>query len=196
MQSLRPGFADPVRAAQSSFRAILDALSCPGTIQTLPAQLEPPPPFTPGLAAIALTLADAETPLWLDETLRAAPGTADWLRFHTGAPLVDDPGAAAFALVADSFHWPPFALFAQGTDDYPDRSTTIVLAVAALAAGEGLTLRGPGIRERAQLSIHPMPCDLAARLRDNRALFPRGVDLILAAPGAVAALPRSVEADS
>jgi alpha-D-ribose 1-methylphosphonate 5-triphosphate synthase subunit PhnH len=32
---------------------------------------------------------------------------------------------------------------------------------------------------------------MRARLRDNRVLFPRGIDLIFAAPGSVAALPRS-----
>jgi alpha-D-ribose 1-methylphosphonate 5-triphosphate synthase subunit PhnH len=38
----------------------------------------------------------------------------------------------------------------------------------------------------------PLPLDLGERLLANRALFPRGVDLILVAPGAVVALPRSV----
>jgi alpha-D-ribose 1-methylphosphonate 5-triphosphate synthase subunit PhnH len=36
-----------------------------------------------------------------------------------------------------------------------------------------------------------MPQHFAAQWRANRAAFPRGVDLILAAPDGVAALPRS-----
>jgi alpha-D-ribose 1-methylphosphonate 5-triphosphate synthase subunit PhnH len=41
-------------------------------------------------------------------------------------------------------------------------------------------------------SAQPLPPDFQARLAANRALFPRGVDLILVSPDAVAALPRSV----
>ena len=72
------------------------------------------------------------------------------------------------------------------------RSTTIVLQVETLRHGPPLVLTGPGIRERAILHAAPLPDDMAARLADNRALFPRGVDLILVGPDEVAALPRSV----
>jgi alpha-D-ribose 1-methylphosphonate 5-triphosphate synthase subunit PhnH len=37
-----------------------------------------------------------------------------------------------------------------------------------------------------------LPPDFPARLAANHALFPRGVDVILVSPTAVAALPRSV----
>jgi alpha-D-ribose 1-methylphosphonate 5-triphosphate synthase subunit PhnH len=37
-----------------------------------------------------------------------------------------------------------------------------------------------------------LPADLHDRLVANRALFPRGVDLILVSANSVAALPRSV----
>jgi alpha-D-ribose 1-methylphosphonate 5-triphosphate synthase subunit PhnH len=35
------------------------------------------------MAALALALCDADTPLWHD----GGAAVADWLRFHTGAPL-------------------------------------------------------------------------------------------------------------
>ena len=53
----------------------------------------------------------------------------EWLAFHTGAPLTTDIGEAAFALVTDATQCRGSTRFAQGTDEYPDRSTTIVLAV-------------------------------------------------------------------
>ena len=68
-----------------------------------------------------------------------------------------------------------------------------MLAVESLSAGRqgGLTLEGPGVPGRARLSAAPLPPDFGERLASNRAAFPLGVDHLLAAPGAVAGLPRS-----
>ena len=63
----RPGFADPVADAQSCFRAVLDATSRPGTVKAAGTGLRPPVPLDPATAAVLLTLADADTPLGLDE---------------------------------------------------------------------------------------------------------------------------------
>ncbi|MCF4127699.1 phosphonate C-P lyase system protein PhnH [Methylobacterium sp. SyP6R] len=187
---LARGFADPVHDAQGVFRAVMDALARPGTIQPLATDLTPPAPLTPDLAAIALALGDADAPLWLDAGLARNPAVAEFLRFHTGAPITRDPAEAAFALIADAAACPDFASFAQGTPAYPDRSATLVLAVTDLS-NDGWRLDGPGIRGSARLSASPLPADILPRLARNHAGFPQGVDLILAAPGLVAALPRS-----
>lgn len=191
--ALAKGFDDPVFASQRVFRAVMEALARPGTIQPLAVDLRPPALLTPELAAVALALADHEAPLWLDAPLAGAPAVADYLRFHTGAAIVPEPAAAAFALVADPVRLPAFGAFALGTPDYPDRSTTLVLAVETLSDAGGFLLRGPGIADRATLHAAPLPGGIEASLRANRALFPRGVDLILVAPGRVAGLPRSTE---
>ncbi|MGE8129865.1 phosphonate C-P lyase system protein PhnH [Methylobacterium sp. NPDC080182] len=188
---LAPGFADPVHDAQDTFRAVMDALARPGRVRPLTPDLAPPAPLTPELAAVALTLTDADTPVWLDPALAAAPEVAEYLRFHTGAPLTGDPAAAAFALVSDPARCPPLSRFAPGTPAYPDTATTLVLALDALAEGEGLCLSGPGIRGTAGIAPAPLPDGFAAQLAENRAGFPLGVDLILTAPGRVAGLPRS-----
>ncbi|MBK3398303.1 MULTISPECIES: phosphonate C-P lyase system protein PhnH [Methylobacterium] len=188
---LARGFADPVHNAQRVFRAVMDALARPGTIQALATGLAPPAPLTPELAAVALALADADAPLWLDAGLAESPAVAEFLRFHTGARITDDPAEAAFALVSDAAACPTFDAFAQGTPAYPDRSATLVLAVSDLSDREGWHLDGPGIRDSARLAASPLPADMPARLARNHAGFPQGIDLILAAPGRVAALPRS-----
>ncbi|MFC6789830.1 phosphonate C-P lyase system protein PhnH [Methylobacterium komagatae] len=188
---LRPGFTDPVHEAQGIFRAVLDALARPGTIQSIAAELDPPAPLTPELAAVALALTDGDTPVWFDPALAAAPDVAAYLRFHTGAPLTDDPARAAFALVREAGRCPPLAEFAQGTPAYPDTSTTLVLAFDAIEAGPGLRLAGPGIRGTADLAISPLPPSWPQDLRANHDGFPLGVDLILTAPGRLAGLPRS-----
>lgn len=188
---LARGFADPVHDAQGVFRAVMDALARPGTIRALATGLEPPAPLTLELAGIALALADADAALWLDEGLVRNPAVAEFLRFHTGARIVEDPAEAAFALISDPAACPEFGVFAQGTPAYPDRSATLVLAVSDLSDREGWRLDGPGIRESARLAASPLPADSLGRLARNHAGFPQGVDLILAAPGRLAALPRS-----
>jgi alpha-D-ribose 1-methylphosphonate 5-triphosphate synthase subunit PhnH len=187
---LASAFADPVHASQRTFRAIMDALARPGTITTVAAAIAPSTPLKPAAAAIALTLLDYETPVWLDPALAAAE-VADWLRFHTGAPITADPGEAAFAFVANSAEAPSFDAFALGSMDYPDRSTTLVLQVETFAAGESLSLSGPGIAGTQTFRAEPLPRRFREQLISNRAAFPRGVDVILAADHAITALPRS-----
>ncbi|MCK0196641.1 phosphonate C-P lyase system protein PhnH [Ancylobacter sp. 6x-1] len=190
-----PGFADPVFGAQAVFRAVMNALARPGRPAALVAGFTPPVPLTPEAAAVVLALCDHETPIWLDAPLAAVPEVAAFLRFHTGAPVVTDPAAARFALIADPMGMPDLAAFPTGTPDYPDASATLVLQVSGLAdAGTdavSLHLEGPGVKGAERIAAGPLPADLARRLAANRRLFPRGVDLILAAPGAVVGLPRS-----
>lgn len=189
--ALSPGFKDAAHDAQRVFRVLMDALARPTTVQPLALDLAPPAPLTPELASIALALADGDAPLWLDETLAAEPAVAQWLRFHTGAAVVTDPADAAFALVRDPRKVPPLDAFALGTEEFPDRSTTIVLVVDSLEGGTRLRVEGPGLPGPGTLSPTPLPDGFTETLRDNRALFPRGVDFLFAAPGALAALPRS-----
>jgi alpha-D-ribose 1-methylphosphonate 5-triphosphate synthase subunit PhnH len=55
-----------------------------------------------------------------------------------------------------------------------------------------MVLRGPGIAGTRRLAASPLPADFLDQLADNRARFPRGVDVLLAAPDAIAGLPRSL----
>jgi alpha-D-ribose 1-methylphosphonate 5-triphosphate synthase subunit PhnH len=184
-------FADPVHASQSTFRAVMEALARPGTVVPIPAIVWAPP-LHPAAAAVALTLLDYETPVWLDHSLACAPGLTDWFRFHTGAPMTPDPDRAAFAFVDDAAHAPPLHEFSLGTMEYPDRSTTLVLQVESFATGERFTLSGPGIAGTQGFTVDPLPSDFRAQLIANRESFPCGVDVILVTDDAIAALPRSV----
>ncbi len=189
--ALTRGFRDPVFDAGRAFRAVMNALARPGTVESLGADLDPPAGLDPGLAAVALALADHETPLWLDETLRPRPAFGAYLRFHTGAPVVADPKDAAFALIADAEACPAFERFAQGTLEYPDRSATLILSVPTLTGSAGPLLAGPGIESTIRLPAEPLPSGFADRWRANRGLSPRGVDLLFVCGGAVVGLPRS-----
>jgi alpha-D-ribose 1-methylphosphonate 5-triphosphate synthase subunit PhnH len=192
MSVIAPAFADPVLASQAVFRTVMQAVARPAAIMRIASEVAAPVPLSPAAAAIALTLLDYETPVWLDAALAQTSDIADWISFHTGAPRTDDPQQAAFAFVAAPELAPGFDHFALGSDEYPDRSTTMVLQVKQLIAGEGISFAGPGIAKTQALRASPLPSDFQPRLIANRNLFPRGVDLILATDHEIAALPRSL----
>lgn len=186
-----PGFADPVFDAQRLFRAALEALSRPGTVQHLPILVTPPAPLTPWAGALALTLCDLDTPVWLDPVLDQ-PMVRAWLRFHAGCPLVEEPATAAFALVGGAAHLDDLSTFDIGPEEDPDRSTTVIAQVADLDAGaDGPPLRGPGIPGTVRVRATGLASGFWAAWRENGALYPQGVDVFLAAPDRLVGLPRS-----
>ena len=187
--AIEGGFADPVIAGQRAFKAVMDALSRPGTLQRLPNEAAPPAPLPQGLAEVALTLCDHDSPVWLDAGLVSENAVSDWLRFHTGATLVNSVTEADFAFVVGAL--PPLSSFALGSDEYPDRSTTIVLSLPSLTTGPALTLRGPGIKETATINPAGLPGDFLTQWGENREQFPRGIDLLLVGPEGVIGLPRT-----
>ncbi len=185
------GFEDPVHGAQAAFRRIMSAMAQPGTIAELTPPLDAPVGLGPAMTAVALTLCDFETPLWLDESLCASGPVVEYFRLHTGARMGAATGEAAFALVSSWRHLPDLASFAQGTLEFPDASTTVVLEVEQLEPSAGWHLTGPGIATRSRLLAEPSPPSFEAAMHANRQLYPRGVDLILCCGNRLAALPRS-----
>jgi alpha-D-ribose 1-methylphosphonate 5-triphosphate synthase subunit PhnH len=186
---------DPAIVSQAAFRAVMDAMSRPGEVRPLLTTIRPPAPLKPAAAAVVCALMDFETPVWLDEPHAAIPELVTWMRFETGAPVVADPDRATFAIVADPLAMPNFSAFALGSHDYPDRSATLLVQVERFGAGAPMRLSGPGLACPRGLSATPLPADFVDRLRINRALFPRGVDIILASDDAIAALPRSIRVE-
>ena len=189
--ALAPGFADPPLEAQGVFRLVLDAMARPGRIATLAEDLPTPPaPLDDAAFALALTLVDFETPLWLDAKL-AAPDVIENLRFHCSCPIVEQPAAATFALFGDATRMPALSTFSLGNPNYPDRAATLIVQVDGLAEGEGWTLTGPGIREEARLRVLGLPGDFAEQVHANLLGFPNGVDLIFSHGRRLACLPRT-----
>jgi alpha-D-ribose 1-methylphosphonate 5-triphosphate synthase subunit PhnH len=184
-------FVDAVGAAQGHFRRLLEAMAEPGRVVTLGAEIaRPPPPLAPATFALALSLVDLETPLWLDQALRC-PDVLETLRFHCGAPIVEATQRAAFALAADASGLPPLDAFAPGTAEYPDRSTTLIVQVGALGQGRSVRLSGPGIEGvRGLMADGPAP-GFWQQVRANHARFPEGIDIVLVEGVRIAALPRS-----
>jgi alpha-D-ribose 1-methylphosphonate 5-triphosphate synthase subunit PhnH len=188
---LPAGFADKVLSAQSTFRSVMDAMARPGSIQRIAVATGAPSPLMRGAAAIALTLFDHDTPVWLDAAMSETADVTKWLKFHTGAPVIADSAICSFALIGDPRALPALDRFAFGSNEYPDRSTTLILQVGSLTEGSHFELRGPGIDGSAVLRATIEPADLFERLGINAALFPRGIDVVLVADDAIVAIPRT-----
>src|SRR5260370_30135874 len=143
-----------------------------------------------GPAAIALTLFDHDTPIWLDTRMSQTPAVAKWLKFHTGAPVITDSSIASFALIGDAPGLPALERFAFGSNEYPDRCTTLILQVESLTQGPAIELRGPGIDGVTVLQAAIQPTDLFERLAINQALFPRGIAAMLVHDAPIVPHPR------
>ena len=195
-QSLpQPGFADAVFDSQACFRAVLDALARPGRIRAMTVPLTAPAPLSPAATALALTLFDHDTPVWLD----AGAGAGDvpgFLAFHCGCPLVDETERATFAVISTPAAMPPLHGFAIGEDRYPETSATLVIEVPSLAGGPMVSLSGPGIATTARIAPGGLPERFWTQMAENRALFPLGVDVILTAGEQVLGLPRTVKVEA
>jgi alpha-D-ribose 1-methylphosphonate 5-triphosphate synthase subunit PhnH len=188
---LPAGFADKVLSAQSTFRSVMDAMARPGTVQRIVAAIGAPAAMMRGTAAIALTLFDHDTPLWLDPQISGTSDVTKWLKFHTGAPVIADSSVCSFALIGEARALPGLDRFALGSNEYPDRSTTLILQIESLTQGPALELRGPGIDGTAVLRAAIQPADLFARLEINQTLFPRGIDVVLVHDDTIVAIPRT-----
>lgn len=185
-EALLGGFADAPTQSARSFRAVLEAISRPGRIETV-AGAVPPAPLSVAAGVLVLTLCDPTTPVHLAGAHDCAV-LRDWITFHTGAPLVGAE-AAHFAIGT----WEalsPVNRFAIGLPDYPDRSATLIVEMPALSP-EGARLSGPGINGIAHLSLPETAAFVA-----NRAQFPLGFDTYLTSEDRLAGLPRSTRVEA
>ena len=179
--ALQGGLNDPPRQSAMAFRAIMDAMARPGRIEDLTGA-EPPAPLSVAAGTVILTLCDPETPLFLAGAADCQD-VRDWVTFHTGAPLVG-AGECMFA-VGTWGELPSLDAFPFGTSEYPDRSATLIVEMAGLAAA-GARLTGPGIASEAGLNLPDI-----APFQANARMFPLGLDFLFTHGSQVAALPRS-----
>lgn len=181
------GFADPVLESQRVFRVLLEAMARPGRVLRLESSARGVAPFAAEAMALALTLLDGDTPTWID---RPTPAIEAHLGFHCACPLVQRREDARFALISSPATLDGFEGFALGTAEYPDRSATLLLQVETVSA-RGVRLRGPGIETNLGFGAAPLPEGFWRWAQVNHGLYPLGLDLVFAAPGRLAAIPRS-----
>ncbi|MGB4780228.1 phosphonate C-P lyase system protein PhnH [Microbacterium sp.] len=196
--SYLPGFTDAVGDAQRTFRAVLDAMARPMLAQAIPAvqgerPFSAPAPLGAGAGAILLTLCDAQTPIWLDRALRFSKEVESWVRFHTGAPLVDSPTDALFVIASSPSVAPDLHELAQGTDQEPHTSATVLIDATGTGPVGRFAVSGPGVDGEIDWDGVGLNTRLLDQWDANREQFPRGVDIILADETSVRAVPRTTK---
>ena len=184
--TLSGGFKNVAIDSAKAFRAALDALSRPGSIQQIEGA-EPPAPLSVAAGSLLLTLIDTDTALCLQGRFDC-PAIQQWLRFHTGAPLVS--AEQADFILTDWQHALPLSQFKQGSYDYPDRSATLIIEMDSFE-GKDLKLTGPGIEIASYLSLPE-----AEALQKNHACYPLGVDFYFTHQTQIAGLPRSTNVEN
>ncbi len=193
LNGLKAGFPDPVMQAQRVFRHLLTALAEPGTLHQVS------PMTSPGRVheasyQICLALLDAETSLWIAPDLRSSSLETS-LRFHCGCPLAKSPAQADFALVTMASAG-QLTGYCEGSHEYPDRSTTVIVQTDGLKTGGPLRLTGPGIDGGRQVTISGLDDHWLEVLSDNRVAFPLGVDLLFTSGSTLMGLPRTTRVES
>ncbi len=191
-QAFTGGFSDPVFQSQSVFRKLMDGMARPGSVHTVEHDAGQPDPLGSAAGAIGLTLCDHDTPVWLSAGFSKS-AVGEWISFHSGATITREKAEARFAFVEPGVTPSSFSLFSLGTQEYPDRSTTLVIEVAGLGEGRPFTLSGPGILQSKMVEIAGLPEAFLRLWADNRPLFPRGVDVILTAGRSFLCLPRTTK---
>nr|QQZ51107.1 phosphonate C-P lyase system protein PhnH [Phenylobacterium glaciei] len=80
LAGIAPAFPDPTRGSQAVFRKVMEAMARPGVIHDLGFAPDAPQGLDRAAGAIALTLFDFETKIWLDP-----PCGAGWPRAGCGS---------------------------------------------------------------------------------------------------------------
>lgn len=189
MTSLDTAFQNPVLDGQKVFRRLLTAFSRPGKPVALDVGLHAPAPLSPAAGALLLTLADLETPVWLDPAADVEPVRA-FLRYGCACPLTQAPAEAAFAVIRRLDRL-SVSDFSPGSDEYPDRSATLIVDVDEFYHDRGALLEGPGIEPPRRFGFAPCPESFWAEALVNCRKYPLGVDWIFCCGDQIAALPRS-----
>lgn len=175
------------------FRLQMDAMAHPGGAMEFPPCVGGVGALNPVALSVAETLCDHETPIWLDARL-STQDVIDTLRFRCGCPITTDASDASFAFFSESPNIDVLRGFPDGTPDYPDRSTTLVIQVSHIANEGSIKISGPGVKETGSLGIHGLESGFWTWRHENLRKFPLGIDVLLASPTHLTALPRTTVA--
>jgi alpha-D-ribose 1-methylphosphonate 5-triphosphate synthase subunit PhnH len=173
---------------QRAFRALLDAMSRPGTTHALPAA-RPADGVWGSALVIMQCLLDHEVTFAVEADDRSVH---EQILRRTGARSA--ALAAADYVLSDAAHAVDvIEMVSEGYFEEPERSATVVVLVDAVGSGSlRAVLSGPGIQTVQPLEIDGLDAAALRALVERNAVYPTGIDTILVDPqGRVACLPRS-----
>ncbi|MBV8041040.1 phosphonate C-P lyase system protein PhnH [Pluralibacter sp.] len=191
--TLQTAFSLPVQDAQHSFRRLLKAMSEPGVIVSLHQLKYGWQPLCVATTSVLLTLADNDTPVWLSASVDNDIARQN-LRFHTNAPLVEQPQQAVYAVTDNTISAEQLNALSTGTAVAPETSATLIVQVASLSGGRMLRLTGAGIADERMVAPQLPECLIHA-LTERPHPFPLGIDLILTCGERLLAIPRTTHVE-
>ncbi|KHT58492.1 phosphonate metabolism protein PhnH [Photobacterium gaetbulicola] len=198
MSHITSAFTDAVHDSQFCFRRLLKAMSEPGTLVELD-RCHGFGAMMPATSQVLLAMADNSTPLWLSPSFLQDNTAIQNIHFHTGAATNAASEQAAFAVVALD-DMPTIKLdelaFNLGNEEYPDRSTTLVIETDSLSSGHQFKLTGPGIKDERCIQLGELSSDIKNILLAQGEAFPLGLDLIFVSAEQVVAIPRSTSVEA
>jgi alpha-D-ribose 1-methylphosphonate 5-triphosphate synthase subunit PhnH len=175
---------------QRTFRAMLSAMSMPGTVEQVSVARAEDGPWAAAIA-VAQSLLDHEVTFHV----AASNGPEETILRRTGSRTA--PLDRAGYVFADAAH----ALTAieaayEGPLEEPERSATVVVLCDTVGEGDlALTLTGPGVDGETTLRVGGLDASVMKERTERNWPFPTGIDLVLVDPqGRLAALPRSTAA--
>lgn len=170
------------------FRVILDAMAKPCTPQNFHSTSGAPSPLFSNTSDLVNTLCDFQSAIWLSASFDT-PDVTRHIKFNTGAPIVNIPREATFAILTAQ-QVSEIGDFNLGTDEYPDRSTTLLIQVDGFDSDD-VELSGPGLKLPISFGAAGLGVAFWAAMIVNHNLYPLGVDVIFISPTAIACCPRS-----
>ena len=198
MSHITSAFTDAVHDSQLCFRRLLKAMSEPGTQVELD-RCHGFGTMMPATSQVLLAMADNSTPLWLSQSFLQDNAATKNIHFHTGASTNATPDNASFAAIALT-DMPTIKLdelvFNVGNEEYPDRSTTLVIETDSLSSGQQFKLTGPGIKDERRIQLGELSSEVKNTLLAQGEAFPLGLDLIFVSGEQVVAIPRSTSVEA
>ena len=174
-----PIYTDDEALTRDTFIALLNALSYPGRVQSLPTAA--------AFAAIADTLLDIETTFY-------TPADDLHAHFSRNGARASKAERAAYHFYRDGLDETALASIKQatiGTLMYPDEGATLMIA-CTLGQGQTFTLSGPGIPAGTTQTVQLDGIPAAFwELRKSANRYPRGWDVYLVDGLQVVGLPRT-----
>lgn len=195
--TLKRAFEHKSYDSQYCFRALLTCMSEPSTIRTLDLS-EAFGNMASAMVQVAQTLADSSTPIMLSLSFMADAEVLENMKFYVESPLTQRQDETVFYFVhRDDLVqvFTHFVDFPNGTFEYPEQGTTIIVEVPSVETGVCLLLSGPGIKDTAEAYLGEVPLAFAHFLANRTPSFPLGWDFIFTCGQQVWALPRTTKVE-
>jgi len=190
-----PQISQPAALEQATFRAMLSAMSMPGTVEVLTnassAAISTDAGWD-GVVAIAQSFLDHEVTFHV--AVENGSSLEDAILRRTGARTASlDRAGYVFTDAANARRVIDQAV--EGPLEEPERSATVVVRCDSVGEGDlALRLSGPGVDGETTLRLGGLDREVIEARNERTGPFPTGIDLLLVdGEGRIAGLPRSTQ---